>query len=54
MGLDAARLRLFFLSLLWRAAASTRGEFAAITLPPDDLEHLRRIVLGVEVPAPDF
>lgn len=52
--LDTARLRLFFLSLLWRAAASTREEFAAITLPPDDLEHLRRIVLGVDTPAADF
>lgn len=52
--LDTARLRLFFLSLLWRAAASTREEFAAITLPPDDLEHLRRIVLGVDTPAACF
>jgi len=54
IGLDTARLRLFFLSLLWRAAASTRAEFAAITLPADDLEALRRIVLGREAPAPDF
>jgi hypothetical protein len=37
----ARELQLFFLSLLWRSAASTRPEFAEVTLPPDILEDLR-------------
>lgn len=53
-GIDTDRLRLFFLSLLWRCAASSREEVASITLPPDDLERLRRTVLGLEVPTQDF
>ena len=52
--LDTQRLRLFFLSLLWRAAASARNEFASITLPAHDLEHLRRVVIGERAPAHDF
>lgn len=39
------RLRLFFLSLLWRAAASDRKEFDEIVLPSDHLEILRKMVL---------
>ena len=38
---DAARVRLFFLSLLWRAAASERPEFSEIFLPLSDLLQLR-------------
>jgi hypothetical protein len=38
-------LRVFFLSLLWRAAASSRPEFADIKLNEDDLEDLRQRVL---------
>jgi hypothetical protein len=53
-GLDTQRLRVFFLSLLWRSAASARAEFTAITVPPQDLERLRRIVLGRETPGTDF
>lgn len=46
-GIDPRRLRLFFLSLLWRAAATVRPEFTAVSLPPDDLERLRlMLVLG--------
>lgn len=38
-------LQLFFLSLLWRAAASTRQEFADVSLPAATLEDLRLRVL---------
>lgn len=44
-GEDWQRLRLFYLSILWRAAQSARNEFAEITLPEDDLEILRMLVL---------
>lgn len=39
-------LRIFFLSLLWRAAASTRPEFSQIVLAASDLEDLRIRVLN--------
>jgi len=38
-------LQVFFLSLLWRAAASTRHEFADLSLPTSMLEDLRVRVL---------
>lgn len=44
-GGDWKRLRLFFLSLLWRGAASDRQEFNEITIPDRDLEQLRLMVL---------
>jgi hypothetical protein len=48
-------LRLFFLSLLWRSAVSTRFEFAEIILDKDSIEALRRVVLGIDQPnAADF
>ena len=40
------QLRLFFLSLLWRAAASSRKEFDDVELPHDDLERLREMVVN--------
>jgi hypothetical protein len=43
--IDFVRLRLFLQSLLWRAAATERGEFSEIDLPPEDLEVLRIAVL---------
>lgn len=43
---DTKTLRMFLLSLLWRAAASTRFEFAEIFLETEALERLRRIVNG--------
>jgi len=43
---EPGRLRLFFLSLLWRAAASTRRGFEEIQLPPDDLENLRTMLVS--------
>lgn len=51
-GLDTLRLRLFFLSLLWRAAVTSRPEFAEIAMPEDDLETLRTMLLeGRSAPA---
>lgn len=43
-GLDGARLRLFLLSLLWRAAASDMLEFEDIRLTASDQRRLRRAV----------
>ncbi|TPL83624.1 hypothetical protein FJ941_10125 [Mesorhizobium sp. B2-3-13] len=40
------RLRVFFLSLLWRAGASTREEFSEVRLSEGDLETLRRMIVG--------
>ena len=42
---DTRRLRLFFLSILWRAAATGLEEFAEIQIPADELERLRAMVL---------
>jgi len=42
---DWPKLRLFFLSLLWRAAASSRREFSDVRLSADDVERLRVMVL---------
>ncbi|MGQ5313402.1 hypothetical protein ACULMH_07200 [Xanthomonas arboricola pv. corylina] len=52
--LDTKKLRLFFLSLLWRAAASELHEFKDVVLPPKDVELLRKILVGQEEPSPDF
>jgi hypothetical protein len=43
---DFQRLRLFFLSLLWRAAATTRSEFSEVIMPPNELEDLRLMLLA--------
>ena len=45
-GIDPVRLRLFLLSLLWRAAASSIPEMSEIDLPVEDLERLRLLVLN--------
>jgi hypothetical protein len=45
LGIDRTRLRLFFLSLLWRAAASQRFEFSEIDMPADHLEQLRQMLV---------
>lgn len=47
-GDDWKKLRLFFLSLLWRAAATDRPEFNEVDLPPDHLERLRQMVLNCD------
>jgi hypothetical protein len=51
---DSTRLRLFFLSLLWRAAATTRPEFNEIGLNQTDLETLRSHLVAGTLPPPDF
>lgn len=45
-GIDPGRLRLFFLSLLWRAAATDREEFSQVVMPPGDLEKLRLMLIN--------
>jgi len=42
--IDAKRLRLFFLSLLWRAAATKRFEFSEISIDASRLEVLRETI----------
>ena len=42
---DCKRLRLFFLSLLWRAAVTDLFEFEGILLPEEELARLREMVL---------
>ncbi|WP_143534728.1 hypothetical protein [Notoacmeibacter marinus] len=44
-GTDWKYLRLFFLSLLWRAAASNLKEFSEISLSDSDLERLRNMIV---------
>lgn len=51
---DWLRLRLFFLSLLWRAAASDMPEFSEIELSEYELERLRRMVLDRDPSPLDF
>lgn len=43
---SANELRLFFISVVWRAAASDRPEFADVNLPPFITEDLRSRVLA--------
>ena len=43
---DWRLLRRFLHSILWRAAASTRSEFADVSLTAEQLESLRLVVLG--------
>lgn len=44
-GINPGRLRLFFLSLLWRAAATDRPEFSQVVIPQGDLEKLRLMLI---------
>jgi len=44
-GLDVLNLRVFFLSILWRAAASNLPQNAHVKLPANELEQLRLMVL---------
>jgi hypothetical protein len=46
MTIDSPRLRVFFLSLLWRAAATDRREFAEIRVPQADIEKLRTMIVS--------
>lgn len=43
-GADTKSLRLFFLSMLWRAAVSQRDEFREIALTDGEISSLRRMV----------
>jgi len=51
---DPRRMRLFLLSLLWRAAASRMAEFDEVDLRSSDLRRLRQAVRDGIVPPPDF
>lgn len=54
-GADVAGLRLFFLSFLWRTAASRRPEFREIRVDVASMRKLRKIVNGEAAPNPsDF
>lgn len=48
IGLDGDRLRLFFLSLLWRAAVSDMPEFSEIVISASELRRLRRMLVERE------
>ncbi|MGA2636839.1 hypothetical protein [Methylocella sp.] len=49
LGVDSARLRLFFLSVLWRAATTSLFEFKAVSIAEDELSQLRQMVFAGEV-----
>lgn len=53
-GVNAPVLRTFFLSLLWRAAVTSRFEFAEVTLPEDDVRQLGELVVSGERGPPSF
>ena len=48
-GIDCKCLRLFFLSLLWRAAATSLFEFKSVSMPACELAQLREMVLHGQV-----
>ncbi|WP_237354550.1 hypothetical protein [Xanthobacter sp. YC-JY1] len=45
---DGRRLRLFFLSILWRCVETSKNEFSHIHLDKDRTNGLRRIICGIE------
>jgi hypothetical protein len=51
---DPEKLRLFFLSLLWRAAATALPDFRDVALDVDDLELLRTMILNANPRPFDF
>jgi hypothetical protein len=51
---EPAMLRLFFLSLLWRAAATNRPEFREVRVDKDHLDRLRRMVRDGDPEPLDF
>lgn len=53
-GIDGNKLRLFFLSLLWRAAVTSRPEFDEISLPQNSVERLRCMLLADDPGMPNF
>jgi len=44
-GIDGPRLRLFFLSILWRAAASEMREFREVQIRHSQMRRLRRMLM---------
>jgi hypothetical protein len=52
--IDGRKLRLFLLSLLWRAATTNLPEFSAIKLPEEDLETLRTLLCNGDPGSPNF
>jgi hypothetical protein len=50
-GIDGPRLRLFVLSLLWRAATTDRPEFSEVSIPEQDVQLLGRMIVE-GTPAP--
>lgn len=54
-GIDGPTLRLFLISLLWRAAVSNMVEFAEIDLKPSDTRRIRRMIVdGDHLPLSRF
>lgn len=51
---DPAKARLFFLSLLWRAAATSRVEFRGVQLDSRELERLRSLLRNRDPGPLDF
>lgn len=52
--IDQKKLRLFLLSLLWRAAATDLPEFNTISLPSEDMETLRVMLCNGDPGSPLF
>lgn len=53
-GIDPDKFRLFFLSLLWRAAATDMQEFREVHIDAADIEILRGLVVDQNPGDPDF
>jgi len=53
-GLDFSRLRLFLLSLLWRAAATELADFSEVSIPAEHLEILRQALINNIAPDEEF
>lgn len=52
--IDPLRMRIFLLSLLWRAAASDLPDMREASLRASDLRRLRRTIVSGSPPAPSF
>lgn len=52
--IDLGLLRRFFLSLLWRTAASERWEFGEVQIPDADLSQMRDLILSGDPGPIDF
>jgi hypothetical protein len=51
---DKSKLRLFFLSLLWRAASTHLTEFSNIKLNKDEIEKIRKMLINRDPGTLDF